>query len=119
MLVFLAALQGINENLYEAAEVDGANTLQKFIYITLPGIRSAMVIVVLLQFIWIFNHFDIVYIMTRGGPARATELLSTYAYESAFRRFSVGYGSAIGSIIFVVLIITMLLYLRIIERANH
>ena len=119
MLVFLAALQGINEDLYEVAEVDGANTLKKFIYITLPGIRSAMVMVVLLQFIWIFNHFDIVYIMTRGGPARATELLSTYAYESAFRRFTIGYGSTIGSIMFVVLVITMLLYLRIIERVDH
>jgi multiple sugar transport system permease protein len=78
-----------------------------------------MVIVALLQFIWIFNHFDIVYIMTRGGPARATEVLSTYAYESAFRRYTIGYGSTIGSIMFVVLVITMLLYLRIIERADH
>jgi len=119
MLIFLAALQGINENLYEAAEVDGANTLQKFIYITLPGISSAMVIVVLLQFIWIFNHFDIIYIMTRGGPAHATELLSTYAYESAFRRFSAGYGSTIGSVMFVVLMITMLVYLRMVEKTDH
>ena len=118
-LVFLAALQGINENLYEAAEVDGANTIQKFIYITLPGIRPAMVIVVLLQFIWFFNHFGITYIMTRGGPARATELLGTYAYESAFMRFSMGYGSAIGSIMFVVLVITMVIYFRIVEKTDH
>ena len=118
-LVFLAALQGINENLYEAAEVDGANTIQKFIYITLPGIRPAMVIVVLLQFIWFFNHFGITYIMTRGGPARDTELLGTYAYESAFMRFSMGYGSAIGSIMFVVLVITMVIYFRIVEKTDH
>lgn len=119
MLVFLAALQGINEDLYEAAQIDGANTLQRFRYITLPCISSATVIAVLLQFMWIFNHFDIIYIMTRGAPARSTELLSTYAYEKAFTKFTVGYGSTIGSFMFVILMITVLVYLRIVEKNNR
>lgn len=118
MLVFLAALQAIDNTIYEAAEVDGANILQKFTYITLPGIRSSMIIAILLQFIWTFNHFDIIYIMTRGGPAHSTELLSTYAYESAFAKFTAGYGSTIGSIMFIVLMIVMFVYFRIVEKPD-
>lgn len=112
MLALLAALQAVNQELYEAATVDGANRWQAFIHVTLPGIRPTLTILVLLECIWIFNQFDFVYILTRGGPAHSTELLSTYSYMSAFDEFRASYGAAIATVQFVLLFVFSLFYFR-------
>lgn len=112
MLVLLAALQAINQELYDAAMVDGAGRWRAFVHVTLPGIRPTLTILVLLEFIWVFNVFDFVYILTRGGPAHATELLSTYSYASAFNEFRASYGAAIATVQFLILFAFSLLYFR-------
>src|SRR4029077_9972688 len=81
---FLAGLRAIPAELYEAAAVDGAGTLQRFLHVTLPGIKNILIIVMLLSTIWTFNDFQIVYILTRGGPGGATQVLPVFTYEIAF-----------------------------------
>ena len=81
---FLAGMKAIPAELYEAAAVDGANVLQRFRHVTLPGIRNILIIVILLSTIWTFNDFAIVYILTKGGPGGATMVLPVFTYEIAF-----------------------------------
>jgi len=81
---FLAGMKAIPGELYEAASVDGASALQRFLYVTLPGLRNIVIIVVLLSTIWTFNDFGIVYILTKGGPGGATMVLPVFTYEMAF-----------------------------------
>jgi ABC-type sugar transport system permease subunit len=81
---FLAGLKAIPAELYEAAAVDGAGALQRFTHVTLPGLKNIVIIVVLLSTIWTFNDFAIVYILTRGGPGGATQVLPVFTYEMAF-----------------------------------
>src|SRR5215510_7627822 len=81
---FLAGMKAIPVELYEAAAVDGANTLQRFRHVTLPGLKNIVIIVVLLSTIWTFNDFGIVYILTKGGPGGATQVLPVLTYETAF-----------------------------------
>mgnify|MGYP003576062580 CR=1 FL=1 len=81
---FLAGMKAIPAELYEAASFDGANTFQRFVHVTLPGLRNIVIIVVLLSTIWTFNDFAIVYILTKGGPGGATMVLPVFTYELAF-----------------------------------
>jgi multiple sugar transport system permease protein len=81
---FLAGMKAIPGELYEAAAVDGATAIQRFRHVTLPGIRTIMIIVLLLSTIWTFNDFAIVYILTKGGPGGATTVLPVFTYEMAF-----------------------------------
>jgi ABC-type sugar transport system permease subunit len=81
---FLAGMKAIPGELYEAAAVDGATALQRFRHVTLPGIKNIVIIVVLLSTIWTFNDFAIVYILTKGGPGGATQVIPVFAYEMAF-----------------------------------
>ena len=81
---FLAGLKAIPAELYEAAAVDGAGALQRFAHVTLPGLKNIVIIVVLLSTIWTFNDFAIVYILTKGGPGGATQVLPVFTYEMAF-----------------------------------
>ena len=81
---FLAGMKAIPAELYEAAAVDGANAIQRFLHITLPSLRNIVIIVVLLSTIWTFNDFGIVYILTKGGPGGATMVLPVFTYEMAF-----------------------------------
>jgi multiple sugar transport system permease protein len=81
---FLAGMKAIPAELYEAAAVDGAGVIQRFRYVTLPGLRNIVIIVLLLSTIWTFNDFQIVYILTKGGPGGATQVLPVFTYEMAF-----------------------------------
>lgn len=107
----LAGLQGIPVQLYESAKIDGANAIQRFFYITLPQLRPIILVLLTLQVIWRFNHFDIVWVMTRGGPANASHLIATYAYQHAFISLDFGFASALGVIgmvflgIFIVILV--------------
>lgn len=103
-IILLAARQGISERLYEAARLDGASAWNAFRDITLPQMRPALVLVVILQFIASFQIFGQVYIMTNGGPGYSTQTLVMYLYRAAFESQNFGYAAAVGYFLFFVLI---------------
>jgi raffinose/stachyose/melibiose transport system permease protein len=96
MVLFLAAMQNIPPDLYDAAKIDGANRWQEFRHVTIPGIRPTLVFMLMMTAIWSFLVFDYVWILTQGGPAGSSEVLGTFLYKQAFNRFEAGYAAAIG-----------------------
>lgn len=108
----LAGLQNIPVQLYEAARVDGAGAWKQFWHITLPGLRSVLIVVLLFRTIYMFNKFDIIWLTTQGGPLNETETLPTLAYRKAFLEFDVGAGATVATISFVLLASVILVYLR-------
>ncbi|HLU08962.1 MAG TPA: sugar ABC transporter permease [Oceanobacillus sp.] len=116
MLIFIAGLQGIPENLYEAARIDGANGRQLFFYITLPLLRPTILFVTVTGFISHFQVFGQPFIMTTGGPGRASYTVIYYLYEIAWRAFRMGYGSAVAVTLAVIIAIFTLIQFRIIGR---
>jgi multiple sugar transport system permease protein/raffinose/stachyose/melibiose transport system permease protein len=123
MLIFLAGLQGIDPNLYEAARIDGAGARQEFLKITVPMLRTVTAVVVLLNLINGFNTFDVIYVMTGGGPNRASEVLGTYLYKLAFGTESgatpsFGYATAISMVVFGLCVLAAVVQLRISRRAR-
>lgn len=117
MIVIMAALQAIPSELYEAARVDGANAWQELWQITMPLIRPMILIVLLLRVIWTFNTFELVFIMTEGGPARQTEVLPITAFLWAFRNGLTGLGGALGVILMILTIVFCALYVRASARS--
>jgi len=111
-ITLLAALQAIPREQYEAAAVDGAAAVHQFLYITLPNLRFAISIVATLDTIWNFKHFDLVQVMTHGGPAGATEMLTTLVYRASFENFEFGYAAAIGVVMSIIMVATTLIYVR-------
>jgi len=116
MLMTLAGLQAIPEQLYDAAKVDGATAWQKFIYISIPQLRPVMVIVVLLLTIWTFNSFTFIYIMTRGGPAFSTEILAMYVYRIGMEYFHFHLASSAATLLFLFMLIFSFFYLTFVKR---
>ena len=116
MLVLLAGLQNIPESLYEAARIDGANAIRSFWYITLPLLRPAAAVALLMRTMIALRFFDAVWIITRGGPASSTEVLATYAYKKSMLGFRMGYGSAATTIIFLLAFVMSIGYIRLILR---
>jgi multiple sugar transport system permease protein len=98
MLVYWAALQGIDAQQYEAARVDGANGLQEFWYVTLPNLRNATVALLVLRGIWTVTYFDLIWLITQGGPGGATEHWPVWIYREAMGYFRFGYASAIATV---------------------
>lgn len=115
VIVVLARLQTIPQELYEAAKVDGASSWRCFWDITLPQLRSVMVIVLLLRGLWTYKNFDVIYLLTRGGPIGSTQHLPILAYNTAIGNMDMGLAAAIAVTIFVFLVILSLLYLRVAE----
>jgi multiple sugar transport system permease protein len=108
MIIYLAALQGIPRILYEAAEIDGASAWQKFRYVTVPMLTPATFFISIMLTITSFKVFDLIMVMTNGGPGRATNVLVIHTYNTAFRQFKFGYSSAIAMVLFVlVMVITI------------
>lgn len=103
-LSLLAGMQNIDRSIYESAQIDGASGRQAFWYITLPGLKQVSLVVTTLMFIWGFNNFDIIFLLTSGGPLNATRSLSIYTYNLAFYRGRMGYSAAISLITFVLMI---------------
>jgi ABC-type sugar transport system permease subunit len=114
-LLLLAGLQNIPAALYKAAKLDGANIWQRFRYVTLPGLRTPLALAVVLQTIWSFKVFDLIFVMTKAGPADATLLLNFLAYRVSFSFLDFGYGAAIANIIFLVMLVLALLFIRILK----
>lgn len=102
MILFIAGLTTIPEELYEAAKLDGSTNWESFWHITLPLLRGIIRTAAILSLIGSLKFFDLVYVMTGGGPNRSTELMATYMYERAFFTFRMGYGSAIATLLFII-----------------
>ena len=116
MLILLAGLQSIPKEFYEAAEVDGASILQRFIYITLPQLKTMIIIAMALDTVWQFRRFGLIYTMTEGGPGRQTEILSLLVYNQYFGFFNFEYAAAIAVITALIILTLSLPYLRIMLR---
>lgn len=115
-IMLLAAMQTIPDDLYEAASLDGAGGWHKFWNVTLPSIRSTVAITMLLSAIWAFNSFDVIWLMTEGGPAGRTDTLTTYVYKATFMAFDLGKAAAIAVLMFIGMFFLVMLYLRSIRR---
>lgn len=111
-VIFLAGLQGIPTELYEAARIDGATSFNVFRYVTLPLLKPTTFFVTVISLINSFQVFDAIYVMTNGGPRRSTQVLVHYIYESAFRDFLMGRAAAASWILFALVLIFTLLYTR-------
>ncbi|MBN9675621.1 MULTISPECIES: carbohydrate ABC transporter permease [Salipiger] len=103
MVIFLAALQSIDKSLYEAAAIDGASKLRSFVFITIPLITPVIFFNLIMQMVQAFQEFNGPYIITQGGPLKSTYLLPLYIYDEAFKRFDMGYASAIAWVLFLII----------------
>lgn len=112
MILYLAGLQGISREYYEAARVDGANSWHTFWHVTLPGLRESHIVVLSLALIGGFKVFDLVYTMTYGGPGRSTQVLGTWMYFQTFQYYNAGYGAAIAWVIAAIVMLVAIPYLR-------
>lgn len=112
VLLIMPGLQAIPNSHYEAARLDGASPFQQFWYITLPQLRGVLYIVALLRGIWMFNNFNVIWLMTQGGPVKRTMHVPILSYTEAFRQFEIGRGSAIAVAGFSFLLVFILLYFR-------
>ncbi|QQO08888.1 carbohydrate ABC transporter permease [Breznakiella homolactica] len=115
MVGFIAALQSIPSDIYEAAVIDGASPWKQLISITLPLLKKMVAIIILFRTIWIFNDFDLIWLMTRGGPASATETLPIYVYQRSFGSYKFGEAATIAMTMFLVLAFFSSLYFKMIK----
>jgi ABC-type sugar transport system permease subunit len=108
-VAFMAAMQAIPADLYEAARIDGASNWKQFWHITLPNLRYIMLVMVVLHVTFTFNNFDFVYLSTGGGPVNTTEVLPTYIYKQAWNGYELGYASA-GGVVMLVLLVALVTF---------
>ncbi len=113
VLLLLAGLQVIPQDLYKAAVVDGAGAWRRFWHITLPLLRPAILIALLFRTLDAFRMFDTVYVLTGGGPGNTTETLSVYAYKLMFQTLQFGYGSTVSVVTFICVMVISVLYIRL------
>ncbi len=119
MILLATALTTLPEDVYESASIDGANAIQRFFYITVPLLKPAMISVLTLGFIYTFKVFDLVYVMTGGGPGSTTEMLSTLAYRYSFTEYNFSQGAAVANVLFVLLMLVGSIYIHITNRENE
>jgi len=111
-LLLLAGLQNIPRRLYKAALMDGATSWQQFMHVTLPGLRTTLIISIVLQSIWALKVFDLVFVLTKGGPADGTVLLNFLSWRVTFNYLNIGYGAAIANVLFLLMFLLALAYIR-------
>ena len=104
MMIFLAGLQGIPKDQYEAASIDGAGKIKSFLYVTLPGLKNVISYVIMITVIQAMKLFTQPYVMTKGGPQNATRTLVYYVYEQGFQKRNFGYACAVAAVFFVIVI---------------
>jgi raffinose/stachyose/melibiose transport system permease protein len=119
VVILLAGIQGIDQALYDAARVDGADRRQMFLDVTIPSLRNVITIVVLLSLIDAFKVFDLIWATTQGGPVRATEMLATYMFKEGFMQNQYGYGSAVAVALAIIILGTSVVYVTLRERGNE
>jgi multiple sugar transport system permease protein len=118
MVIFIAGLQNIPDDFYDAARVDGANPIQSFWYITLPLLKPTTLLVVVISIINFFQTFTYQYVMTKGGPSDATNVISLYIYLNAFQYQYMGYASAMSIIMFIFIMILTLIQFRFVRTED-
>ncbi len=116
MMLILTGLTTIPTEVYESSSLDGANKFQTLFQITIPMIKPAIMSVLTLGFVYTFKVFDLVWVMTKGGPVNATELVSTYAYRLSFEEFQFSKGAAAANILFAILLCVGFLYIKVIDE---
>ena len=119
MIILLAALTTVPSELYEAADIEGASTFQKFFRITIPCINQFLVLVISIRVMDALRMFDISYAMTEGGPQRTTETISVYIYKTAFSSFRAGEGAAAAFILFLLVAVVTFLFMKLSKRATQ
>jgi ABC-type sugar transport system permease subunit len=115
MILVLAGLQSIPKDRYEAASIDGANAFASFRYVTFPGLLPVLIVAIILDTVWWFKHFTIVWLMTAGGPIDATKLVSIDIYRVAFQNFDFGRASAMAVIVFIICLIISIIYRKLVR----
>ena len=118
-ILLSTGLTTIPQELYESASVDGANKFQKLVNITIPLLKPTIESILVLGFIYTFKVYDLVYVMTEGGPVNSTHLLSTYSYKLSFDMFQYSKGSAVANVLFVILLLVGMLYIRITMKGEE
>jgi ABC-type sugar transport system permease subunit len=118
VVVLYSALQKVDGDLIDAATLDGAGAFKRFWYVVLPQIGPVLTMVIVYTVIGGFNVFDIIYIMTRGGPAGASEVLATYTYKKSFQESDVGYGTALAMVMTLIALLAAIVALRLRRRAE-
>lgn len=116
MLLLTTGLSSISDEVYESASIDGANAFKRFRYITLPLLRPAILSVLVLGFVYTFKVFDLIFVMTGGGPIDATEVLATYSYRLSFSQYKFGEGASVANILFLILFCIALVYLKLLKK---
>lgn len=119
IITILAGLVAIPDHLYEAADIDGASTMDKFWKITLPLLRPVLAVIILFSTIFTLADFNIVYVLTRGGPMNETHLFATYSFTAGVLNHEIGLGAAIALFLFPILIVTVVLLLRLVRRDSQ
>ncbi|MYL40535.1 carbohydrate ABC transporter permease [Virgibacillus salexigens] len=116
MVILLSGLQGLPSGIYEAAKIDGANKIKQFYYITLPLMKPTILVLLMLGVIFTFKVFDLIYIMTGGGPADSTQVIPFLAYQLSFSMYRFGEGAALSNISFFLIGMIAILYLYLIRK---
>lgn len=112
-IMLLAGLQAIPDELYEAARVDGASVTQRFWHVTLPLLRPIIVVATATRIIWTFNYADLIFVMTSGGPANATQITSTYTLLQAYSNLDFGYAATLSVVLLLIMLAFTIVYLRV------
>ena len=118
VVILLAGMQGVDQSLYDAARIDGANVRQMFVDITIPSLRSVITTVVLLSLVDAFKVFDLIWATNQGGPVRSTEMLATYMFKEGIMQNQYGYGSAIAVALAVIILSTSVAFVSLRERGD-
>ncbi len=118
LVVLMAGMQNVDTELYDAANIDGANSFQRFLHVTIPQLGSVLTMIIAYTMIGGLNVFDIVYIMTGGGPANSTELIATYTYKQSFQLNSVGYGSALSMVMTLLSLVASVSFIKFREKVE-
>ena len=116
MVNVLSALQTVPRDQYEAAQVDGASPLQSFLHITLPHIRIVMGLLIVLRTIWIFNSFDLIFLLTGGGPGVSTQTMPIFAYRMGWTLYSLGRSSAVTILLLIILAVACTIYFKVLDH---
>lgn len=116
-LLLLAGLQNISYEFYEAAKVDGTGSIRRFFSITLPLLKPTILVALIFRTLDAFRVFDLIFVMTGGGPGNSTETLTIYAYKTLFRNLDFGIGSAIAVVIFIFVFIFAVIYIRLLDKS--
>ncbi len=118
MVYAMAGYGGISEDVYEAALIDGATRGQYFRYVALPLLKATLTAAAILSLVGSLKYFDLIYVMTNGGPGRSTELMATYMYKLSFSEFNMGYGSAVAAGMFILITVVALLSNKLLNRGG-